>query len=159
MLVPHLRISLTAQIPSTSMHSRAGRLVVPAQVRVVAELSGFDEVRDGEERAEHDADATDDHVGDAEEGVLTAHYGSSGDDNGLCAAVFGYVEIWRKGISLVVEDEEGRRGGNVRWSISTEYRPEVIVAVSLRCVSLLKVGRPARRIQTWNCSSFTRSGW
>jgi hypothetical protein len=34
-------------------------------------------VRDGEERAEHDADATDDHVGDAEEGVLTAHYGSS----------------------------------------------------------------------------------
>ena len=91
---------------------------------MVAEFSGFDEVRDGEERAEHDADATDDHVGDAEEGVLTAHYGSSGDDDGLCAAVFGYVEIWRKGISLVVEGwgegkGEGTHGG--------QYQPSIVL--------------------------------
>ena len=50
-------------------------------------------MRDSEEGAEHDADSSHDYVGDAQEGVLTAHYGAGADYDGLCAAVFGYVEI------------------------------------------------------------------
>jgi hypothetical protein len=50
-------------------------------------------MRDGEESAEHDADAADDHVGDAEERILAAHYSAGADYYGFRAAVFGYVEI------------------------------------------------------------------
>ena len=50
-------------------------------------------MRDSEEGAEHDADSSHDYVGDAQEGVLTAHYGAGADYDGLCAAVFGYVEV------------------------------------------------------------------
>ena len=68
--ISHLAMPLTTQIPSTGMHSRTRSLVVPAQICMVTQLSGLDEMRDGEESAEHDADAADDHVGDAEERIL-----------------------------------------------------------------------------------------
>lgn len=61
---------------------------------MVAQLPGTDQMRDCEEGAEHDADAADDDVGDAEEGVLAAHYGAGGDDDGFRAAIFGDVEVW-----------------------------------------------------------------
>jgi len=48
---------------------------------------------DGEECAEHDADACYDNVGDTQEGVLATHGGSRRDDDGFGAAVFSYVEI------------------------------------------------------------------
>ena len=51
-------------------------------------------MRGCEEDAKDDADPSDDDVGDAEEGVLAADYGGSGDDDGFCAAVLGYVEVW-----------------------------------------------------------------
>jgi hypothetical protein len=60
---------------------------------VITQFAGFDEMGGGEECAEHDADAADDDVGDAEEGVLAAHYGAGADYDGFCAAVFGYVEV------------------------------------------------------------------
>ena len=47
-----------------------------------------------EEDTKDDADPSDDDVGDAEEGVLTADDGGGGDDDGLCAAVLGNVEVW-----------------------------------------------------------------
>lgn len=50
-------------------------------------------MRDGEHGAEHDADAAYDDVRDAEEGVLAAHDGAGGDDDGFRAAVFCYVEV------------------------------------------------------------------
>lgn len=87
-------MSLASQVPSTGMHSRAWRFVVPAQVRVVAQLPWLDEMRYCEQGAEHDADAADNNVGDAEEGVLAAHDGACADYYGFCAAVFGYGEIW-----------------------------------------------------------------
>jgi hypothetical protein len=43
---------------------------------MVAKFAGLNEVRDSEKGTEHDADAADDDVGDAEEGILTAHYGA-----------------------------------------------------------------------------------
>jgi hypothetical protein len=83
----------TTQIPPTSMHGRARRLVIPAQIRVVAQLPWFDQMRDREERTEHDAEAANNHVRDAEEGVLATHHGACAYYDGLCAAVFGYVEV------------------------------------------------------------------
>jgi hypothetical protein len=87
----------TPQVPPARMDSCARRLVVPAQICVVAQLARLDEMRDGEEGAENDADATDDDVGDAEERVLATHYSASGDYDGLCATIFGYVEIYSEG--------------------------------------------------------------
>jgi len=70
---------------------------------VVAELAWLDEMRDGEERAENDADAAYDDVGDAQEGILAAHDGAGRDDDGFCAAVFCYVEIcWMGGLVCVL---------------------------------------------------------
>lgn len=43
---------------------------------MVAQLPRSDQVRDGEQGAEHDADAGDDDVGDSEEGVLAAYHGA-----------------------------------------------------------------------------------
>jgi hypothetical protein len=80
---------------------------------MVTQLSGLDEMRDGEEGAENDADAADNHVGDTEEGVLAAHYSAGTNYYGFRAAVFGYVEIcpmlegwWG------VKREEGRTYGD-----------------------------------------------
>jgi len=82
---------------------------------MVAQFPRLDQVCDGEERAEHDADPCYSYVGDAEEGVLAAHYGARADYDGFCAAVFCYVEIYG---GLVVWAE--RFGwGNVRWLIFT----------------------------------------
>jgi hypothetical protein len=51
-------------------------------------------MRGCEENAENDADPSHNNVGDAQERVLAADYGSGGDDNGFGTAVFGYVEVW-----------------------------------------------------------------
>jgi len=108
-----------------------------------------------EDRTEHDADAADDYVGDAEEGVLAAHYGACGDYDGFRAAVFGYVEIWgeRELGSVVLEGDngvegEGGKGLYVLWFTTNSYVPSIKSAVSFLSASLLNVGRPARRIQT-----------
>jgi hypothetical protein len=52
-------------------------------------------MRDREERTEHYAEAANNHVRDAEEGVLATHHGACTYYDGLCAAVFGYVEVCR----------------------------------------------------------------
>ena len=83
---------------------------------MVAELTWLDEMRDGEERAEDDADAAYDDVCDAKEGILAAHDGAGRDDDRFCAAVFGYVEIcWRGELVCVllgvVCEEPGEMGG------------------------------------------------
>lgn len=75
------------------MRRRTRRLVVPAQICMIAQFSRLNEMCEGEEGAEHDAEAADNDVGDAEEGVLAAHDGAGADYDGLCAAVFGHVEI------------------------------------------------------------------
>ena len=58
-------MSFNPQVPSTGMHGRARCLVIPAQVRVVAQLPWLDQMRYGEECAENDADAAYNHVRDA----------------------------------------------------------------------------------------------
>ena len=60
---------------------------------MITQFPRFDQICDCEECAENDANACYDDVGDAEEGVLAADNGASRDDDGFCAAVFGYVEI------------------------------------------------------------------
>jgi len=54
---------------------------------VVAEFSRSDEMGDGEDGAEDNAQAADDDVGDAEERVSATDGGARGDDDGLGAAV------------------------------------------------------------------------
>ena len=70
-----------------------GRGVVPREIRMIAEFSGLDQVRGGEDGAEDDADATDDDVGDSEEGVAAAHDAAGGNENGLGAAKLGHLEV------------------------------------------------------------------
>jgi hypothetical protein len=60
---------------------------------MVAQFPWLDQMRGCKEDAEDDADPSDDDVGDAEEGVLAAHYGARADYDRFCAAVFCYVEI------------------------------------------------------------------
>ena len=67
---------------------------------MVAEFSGLDQMRDCEEGAEHDADAADDYIGDAEEGVLAAHDGAGRDDDRFGATVVGYVEVCKKSVIM-----------------------------------------------------------
>jgi hypothetical protein len=71
-------------------------------------------MRDGEECAEYDAEPSDDYVCDAKERVLAADDSAGGDDEGLLAAVFGYVEVygwlvllalWKERFGLTVIDE------------------------------------------------------
>jgi hypothetical protein len=90
----HLCPSSTTMIPPRCRR-RAGPLVVPAQVCMVAQFPWLDQMRGCEEDAEDDTDPSYHDVGDAEEGVLAADYGGGGDDDGFCAAVLGYVEVWR----------------------------------------------------------------
>lgn len=47
----------------------------------------------GEEGSQNDADATDHHVSDSEEGVLATHNGAGRDENGLGTTVSGDIEI------------------------------------------------------------------
>ena len=61
---------------------------------MVAQFSGLDQMCDCKECAENNADACYDDVGDSEEGVLAANYGTRGDDDGFRATVFSDVEIW-----------------------------------------------------------------
>lgn len=73
---------------------------------MVAQFSRLDKMSDSEEGAEHDADTSHDNVSDAQEGILATHYGAGADYDGLCAAVFGYVEIY-----MTLEDAEVKNGG------------------------------------------------
>ena len=64
----------------------------------------------GEERAEDDADATDDNVGDAQKGILAAHDGAGRDDDGFGTAVGGDGEVCgvcQMGVSMCVDPGEG----------------------------------------------------
>jgi hypothetical protein len=90
----HLHSSSTTKI-SPRCSRRAGPLVVPTQVCMVAQFPWLDQMRGCKEDAEDDADPSDDDVGDAEEGVLAADHGSGGDDDGFCATVLSYIEVWR----------------------------------------------------------------
>lgn len=58
------------------------------------EIPWFDEMGYCEDCSEEDAEATDDNVGDAEEGVLAAHDCVGGYDYGLCTAIFCDGEVW-----------------------------------------------------------------
>jgi hypothetical protein len=89
----HLHSLSTTKIPPRCRR-RAGPLVVPAQVCMVAQFPWLDQMRSREKDAEDDADPAYDDVGDAKEGVLAADYGGGGDDDGFCAAVLSYVEVW-----------------------------------------------------------------
>ena len=80
-------IRVVAEFPRTCQH-----IPVPLDTRLGnggrANAPWLEEVRDGEDGAEHDAQAADDHVRDTEEGVPAAHHGAGGDDEGLCALVY-----------------------------------------------------------------------
>ena len=84
---------------------------------MVAQFPRLDKMRDSEEGAEHDADSSHDYVGDAQEGVLTAHYGAGADYDGLCAAVFGDVEICMALGGAEVKSGERTYGGQCLQSI------------------------------------------
>ena len=60
---------------------------------MIAQFSRSDEMRDCEERAEHDADPRDDDIGDAEKWVLATYDSSCGYDDGFCTAVFSDVKV------------------------------------------------------------------
>lgn len=51
---------------------------------------------DSENGAEQNADTTNDDIGDAEEGVATAHDGTRSDDDGLGALVKSRREIYQE---------------------------------------------------------------
>lgn len=95
--VHSLRMAFVATDAHTAIASRgrgcAGPLIIPGQVGVVTQLSGLDQMRDGEQSTKDDADSANYDVGDAEEGVLSAHDSTSRDDDGLCAAIFGNIEV------------------------------------------------------------------
>lgn len=59
------------------------------------EIPWFDEMGHSEDGSQEDAKATDDDVGDAEEGVLAAHDSAGGYYDGLGAAVFRDGEVWK----------------------------------------------------------------
>lgn len=122
---------------------------------MVAQLARPDQMRDGEERAEQDAQAGDDDVRDAEEGVLAADHGAGREDEGFLAAVFGYVEVCG---TLVLLTLRGGKGSDLRSLMRILYVPATIVSVSFLWASLVNVGSAARRIHTWKASSCTRSG-
>lgn len=49
----------------------------------------LDDVRDGEQRAEHDADSTNNDIGNAQELIAPSNDGPRGEDNGFGAAKLG----------------------------------------------------------------------
>jgi len=55
---------------------------------VVAQFTGFDEMGDGEEGAEQDAETSYHYVSDPEEGITSSHYCTCGNNDGFCAAIF-----------------------------------------------------------------------
>jgi hypothetical protein len=67
---------------------------LPAKIRVVAKLAGLDEVGDGEEYAEKNADSCNGNIGNSEEGVPASHDGARADEDSLCSTIFGNVEVW-----------------------------------------------------------------
>lgn len=63
------------------------------------DLPGLDKVRSEEDDAEDNAEPSNYDVGNAEEVVFAAHNGTSGDDDGLGASVFGGGEDYESRIS------------------------------------------------------------
>jgi hypothetical protein len=61
---------------------------------VVAKLAGLDEVGDGEEYAEKNADSCNGNIGNSEERVPASHDGARADEDSLCSTIFGNVEVW-----------------------------------------------------------------
>lgn len=57
------------------------------------DLPRLDQVRGSKERAQQDAHAGDDNVGDAQEGIASAHDGARAEENCLCPAVLFHREV------------------------------------------------------------------
>ena len=80
------RHDCTATAGTTRASLSGGRRrVVPGQVGVVAQLPWLDHVCHGKHNTQEDADAADNEVGNAKEGVSAAHDGTRRQDDGLCA--------------------------------------------------------------------------
>ena len=69
-------------------------------------------MRSQKDRSEQDANTADNEVCDAQEGVLAAHDGARGDEDGFCAAVFVDGVAWGRLVGFVggMRREEGREG-------------------------------------------------
>lgn len=78
---------------ATARRSRAPFLVIPAEICVITQFARLDQVRDGEEGTEYDADTADDDICDPEKGILGTHNGTRGDDDGLGATIGSRIEI------------------------------------------------------------------
>jgi hypothetical protein len=57
-------------------------------------IPGLDEMSSGKYTAQQDADAANNHVGDAEEGVAAAHDGAGADEHGFCTLELGDGEVY-----------------------------------------------------------------
>lgn len=79
-------------IPPSGLRSR--RLcAVPAKIRVIAKLAGFDEVGDSEEHTKKHADSCNNDIGNSEERILPAHDSASANEDSFCATIFSDVKI------------------------------------------------------------------
>lgn len=92
-------------ISSCRLRSR-GLSAIPAEIRVVTKLAGLDKVGDCEEHTENDADSCNCNVGDSEERVLAAYYGTGADKDSFCSTILGNIELW---IGLAIQEMEIRR--------------------------------------------------
>lgn len=71
------------------------------------DLPGLDKVGGEEDDAEDNAESSNHDVGNAEEVVLAAHNGTSGDEDGLGASVFGSGEDCESRISTLNDNVPG----------------------------------------------------
>ena len=81
---------------------------------MIAQLARLDQMRSQEDRSEQDANTADNKVCDAQKGVLAAHDGARGDEDGFCAAVFVDGGAWGWVSGRCGRGEDKRDGMNVR---------------------------------------------
>jgi hypothetical protein len=79
-------------IPPSGLRSRRLR-AVPAKIRVITKLAGFDEMGDSEENAEKDAYSCNNDVGNSKERILASNNGAGANEDSFCATIFSDIEI------------------------------------------------------------------
>lgn len=97
---------------------------------MVTKFSWSDEMSDRKENTKNDTNATNNNVGDTQEGILASHNGFGGDNHGFGAAIFCYWEVCEM-ISMLSGAFVSRRTQfYILWKMLILYVPAAISSLS-----------------------------